>query len=133
MAAGRLSNAHAHQIRAVTVSLLLIKVVGKSPASARSLNGLPCAHSLQLQQFNYTWVRLIQHGQWCMAPHTDKGSLRLQPCDNRNTSLKWLHKSASGFPPELVSKRSVPSFHHTVNFSRRGHKAPIISPISQKS
>ncbi|XP_075841292.1 polypeptide N-acetylgalactosaminyltransferase 5 [Microtus pennsylvanicus] len=61
-----------------------------------------CDGSSQRQQFNYTWVRLIKHGQWCLAPGTDKGPLRLQPCDNRNTSLKWLHKSASGFHPELV-------------------------------
>lgn len=133
MAVGWLSHVHTHQIRAATVSLLLIKVFGKSPASARSLNGLPSVHSLQPQQFNYTWVRLIKHGQRCLAPGTEKGPLRLQPCDNRNTSLKWLHKSALAFHPELVSKRSVPSLHHTVNFSGRGHKAPIISPISQKS
>ncbi|XP_055456499.1 polypeptide N-acetylgalactosaminyltransferase 5 [Psammomys obesus] len=61
-----------------------------------------CDGSSQHQQFNYTWVRLIKHGEWCMASIPDKGSLRLQPCDNRNNRLKWLHKSASAFHPELV-------------------------------
>ncbi|XP_051022303.1 polypeptide N-acetylgalactosaminyltransferase 5 [Acomys russatus] len=61
-----------------------------------------CDGSSQLQQFNYTWVRLIKHGEWCMAPVTDKGSLRLHPCDNRSSRLKWLHKSESAFHPELV-------------------------------
>ena len=82
----------------------LIKGLATSPPSACLLTGLSCSHSLQLQQFNYTWVRLIKHGEWCVAPIPEKGSLTLYHCDNRNNRLKWLHKSASAFHPELVSK-----------------------------
>ncbi|XP_077009993.1 polypeptide N-acetylgalactosaminyltransferase 5 isoform X2 [Tamandua tetradactyla] len=60
-----------------------------------------CDGSSKLQQFNYTWLRLIKHGEWCLAPIPDKGALGLHPCDNRNKGLKWLHKSTSVFHPEL--------------------------------
>lgn len=78
------------------------------------LTDLTCSHPLQLQQFNYTWVRLIKHGEWCVAPVPDKGALALHPCDNRNNRLKWLHKSASAFHPELVS-----ILYYNVNFQSK--------------
>lgn len=122
MTMGRLNNTHTHQIRASTHGLTYCwwKSLATSPASACYLNGLSCAHSLQLQQFNYSWVRLIKHGEQCMAPITDQGSLRLQPCDNRDNKLKWLHKSTSGFRPELVSTMPVPSLSHQVNLQSKG-------------
>ncbi|XP_054827205.1 polypeptide N-acetylgalactosaminyltransferase 5 isoform X2 [Eublepharis macularius] len=54
------------------------------------------------QQFNYTWLRLIQHGDLCVALTDAKGTLGLHPCDKRNNSLKWLHKSLVAFHPELM-------------------------------
>ncbi|XP_003224655.1 polypeptide N-acetylgalactosaminyltransferase 5 [Anolis carolinensis] len=54
------------------------------------------------QKFNYTWMRLIQHGDSCVAPTDAKGTLGLHPCDKRNKSLKWLHKSLVAFQPELT-------------------------------
>ncbi|KAB0391526.1 hypothetical protein E2I00_001814 [Balaenoptera physalus] len=63
-----------------------------------------CDGSSKLQQFNYTWLRLIKQGEWCLTPFPDNGALRLHPCDNRNKGLKWLHKSTSVFHPELVRK-----------------------------
>lgn len=70
----------------------------------------------QLQQFNYTWLRLIKHEEWCLAPVPDQGALRLSPCDNRNKGLKWLHKSTSAFHSELVSEIFVSLLFHKSNF-----------------
>ncbi|XP_066477651.1 polypeptide N-acetylgalactosaminyltransferase 5 [Tiliqua scincoides] len=54
------------------------------------------------QNFNYTWLRLIQHEDSCVAATDVKGTLGLHPCDKRNNSLKWLHKSLVAFHPELM-------------------------------
>ncbi|KAH0621398.1 hypothetical protein JD844_022664 [Phrynosoma platyrhinos] len=54
------------------------------------------------QKFNYTWLRLIQHEESCVAPTDAKGTLGLHPCDKRNNTLKWLHKSLVAFHPELM-------------------------------
>nr|XP_009664851.1 PREDICTED: polypeptide N-acetylgalactosaminyltransferase 5 [Struthio camelus australis] len=54
------------------------------------------------QKFNYTWLRLIQHGDVCVAPGAAGGALGLHPCDSRNHGLKWLHKSLAAFQPELT-------------------------------
>ncbi|XP_048201713.1 polypeptide N-acetylgalactosaminyltransferase 5 [Perognathus longimembris pacificus] len=62
-----------------------------------------CDASNKNQQFNYTWLRLIKHGEWCLAPIPDKGSPRLHPCENGNKELWWLHKSPSFLHPELMS------------------------------
>ncbi|KFO22412.1 polypeptide N-acetylgalactosaminyltransferase 5 [Fukomys damarensis] len=62
-----------------------------------------CEGSSKLQQFNYTWLRLIKHEEWCLAPIPDKVSLELYTCDNRNKGLRWLHKSTSVFHPDLVN------------------------------
>lgn len=76
--------------------------------------------SQQRQQFNYTWLRLIKHGEWCLAPVPDTGALGLHPCDNRNKGLRWLHKSTSVFHPELVSKICVPLLYCKSNFPLNG-------------
>ncbi|XP_024074775.1 polypeptide N-acetylgalactosaminyltransferase 5 isoform X2 [Terrapene carolina triunguis] len=61
-----------------------------------------CNISNKNQKFNYTWLRLIKHGDFCVAPVDAKRTLGLYPCDNRNNSLKWLHKSLVPFQPELM-------------------------------
>ncbi|XP_065269796.1 polypeptide N-acetylgalactosaminyltransferase 5 [Emys orbicularis] len=61
-----------------------------------------CNISNKNQKFNYTWLRLIKHGDFCVAPVDAKRTLGLYPCDNRNNSLKWLHKSLVAFQPELM-------------------------------
>ncbi|XP_067405989.1 polypeptide N-acetylgalactosaminyltransferase 5 [Emydura macquarii macquarii] len=61
-----------------------------------------CNVSNKNQKFNYTWLRLIKHGDFCVTPVDAKGTLGLYPCDNRNNSLKWLHKSLVAFQPELM-------------------------------
>ncbi|XP_026530371.1 polypeptide N-acetylgalactosaminyltransferase 5-like [Notechis scutatus] len=54
------------------------------------------------QKFNYTWLRLIQHEDSCLALIDAEGTLGLHPCDKRNNSQKWLHKSLVAFHPELM-------------------------------
>ncbi|XP_015673855.1 polypeptide N-acetylgalactosaminyltransferase 5 [Protobothrops mucrosquamatus] len=54
------------------------------------------------QKFNYTWLRLIQHEGSCVALTDAEGTLGLHPCDKRNNSQKWLHKSLVAFHPELM-------------------------------
>ncbi|XP_006872103.1 PREDICTED: polypeptide N-acetylgalactosaminyltransferase 5 [Chrysochloris asiatica] len=70
-----------------------------------------CDASKEFQQLNYTWLRLIKHGEWCLALIPDKGGLTLHPCDNRNKGLKWLHKSTSIFHPELVNHIAFENNH----------------------
>ncbi|XP_062974694.1 polypeptide N-acetylgalactosaminyltransferase 5 [Elgaria multicarinata webbii] len=67
-----------------------------------SLTFETCDVNNKHQKFNYTWLRLIQHGESCVAPMEAKGTLGLHPCDKRNNSLKWLHKSLVAFHPELM-------------------------------
>lgn len=92
-----------------------------------------CDGSSELQQFNYTWVRLIKHGEWCVAPVPDKGSLTLYPCDNRNNRLKWLHRSASAFHPELVDHIVFENYQQLLcmegNFSQKTLKLAACNPI----
>uniref|UniRef100_A0A8C6ZB20 Ricin B lectin domain-containing protein n=1 Tax=Nothoprocta perdicaria TaxID=30464 RepID=A0A8C6ZB20_NOTPE len=52
------------------------------------------------QHFNYTWLRLLQHGDACVAPAGT--ALALQPCDDRNPRLKWLHMSLAARHPDLT-------------------------------
>nr|XP_004651911.2 polypeptide N-acetylgalactosaminyltransferase 5 [Jaculus jaculus] len=92
-----------------------------------------CDGSSKLQRFNYTWLRLIKHEDWCLAPILDKGSLRLHPCDNRNTRLKWLHKSTSAFHPELVDHMVFENSHQLLclegNVSQKTLKVAACDPM----
>ncbi|XP_059115128.1 polypeptide N-acetylgalactosaminyltransferase 5 isoform X1 [Peromyscus eremicus] len=114
----------------VLVNVALGKCVSIENATATLED---CDGSSQLQQFNYSWVRLIKHGEWCMAPVTDKGSLRLQPCDNRDNKLKWLHKSTSGFRPELVDHIVFENYQQLLcmegNFSQKTLKVATCNPM----
>nr|XP_056717444.1 polypeptide N-acetylgalactosaminyltransferase 5 [Euleptes europaea] len=62
-----------------------------------------CDVNNENQKFNYTWLRLIQQGGLCVALTDAKGTLGLHPCDKRNNTLKWLHKSLVAFHPELMN------------------------------
>ncbi|XP_059871683.1 polypeptide N-acetylgalactosaminyltransferase 5 [Delphinus delphis] len=92
-----------------------------------------CDGSSKLQQFNYTWLRLIKQGEWCLAPFPDNGALRLHPCDNRNKGLKWLHKSTSVFHPELVNHIVFGNYHQLLclegNFSQKTLKVAACDPV----
>ncbi|XP_063174417.1 polypeptide N-acetylgalactosaminyltransferase 5 [Candoia aspera] len=67
-----------------------------------SLTFETCDVNNKNQKFNYTWLRLIQHEDSCMALIDAEGTLGLHPCDKRNNSQKWLHKSLVAFHPELM-------------------------------
>ncbi|XP_075367382.1 polypeptide N-acetylgalactosaminyltransferase 5 [Mycteria americana] len=54
------------------------------------------------QKFNYTWLRLIRHGELCVAPASAAGALGLHRCEGRSRSLTWLHRSLAAFQPELT-------------------------------
>lgn len=91
-----------------------------------------CDGSSQLQQFNYTWLRLIKHEGWCLAPIPDEGDLVLHPCDNKNKGLKWLHKSTSVFHPELVNHIVFENYHQLLclegKFSQKMLKVAACDP-----
>ncbi|XP_050195614.1 polypeptide N-acetylgalactosaminyltransferase 5 [Myiozetetes cayanensis] len=53
------------------------------------------------QKFNYTWLRLIQHGELCLAPAGILGALGLRRCQGRSRSLAWLHRSLATVQPGL--------------------------------
>nr|XP_003478624.1 polypeptide N-acetylgalactosaminyltransferase 5 [Cavia porcellus] len=82
-----------------------------------------CDASSKSQQFNYTWLRLIKHEEWCLAPVPDKGALKLSTCDNRNSGLKWLHILTSVFHPDLVNHIVFENSHQLLclegNFSQK--------------
>ncbi|NXG35402.1 GALT5 acetylgalactosaminyltransferase, partial [Dromaius novaehollandiae] len=54
------------------------------------------------QQFNYTWLRLLQHGEACVAPAAAGGAPGLRRCDGRNPRLKWLHMALAPGRPQLT-------------------------------
>lgn len=82
-----------------------------------------CDGSSKLQQFNYTWLRFIKHGELCLASIPDKGVLILNRCDSRSQGLKWLHKSASALHPKLVNHIIFENYHQLLcleaNFSQK--------------
>ncbi|XP_060033892.1 polypeptide N-acetylgalactosaminyltransferase 5 isoform X2 [Erinaceus europaeus] len=86
-----------------------------------------------LQQFNYTWLRLIKHRESCLAPIPDNGTLELHPCDNRNKGIKWLHKSTSVFHPELVNHIVFENYHQLLclegNLSQKILKVVACDPM----
>ncbi|KAK2493905.1 hypothetical protein MC885_006349 [Smutsia gigantea] len=94
-----------------------------------------CDGSSKFQQFNYTWLRLIKHGEWCLAPIPHEGTLRLHACDNRNKGLKWMHKSTSVFRPELVNHIVFGNYHQLLclegHFSRKTLKVAACDPQTQ--
>ncbi|XP_053804121.1 polypeptide N-acetylgalactosaminyltransferase 5 [Vidua chalybeata] len=54
------------------------------------------------QKFNYTWLRLIQHGELCLAPAGVVGAVGLRHCRGRSRSLAWLHRSLATVQPGLT-------------------------------
>ncbi|NWX42177.1 GALT5 acetylgalactosaminyltransferase, partial [Steatornis caripensis] len=61
-----------------------------------------CDVNNEHQKFNYTWLRLIQHGELCIAPAGAAGALGLRRCEGRSHGLTWLHGSLATFQPELT-------------------------------
>ncbi|XP_064574332.1 polypeptide N-acetylgalactosaminyltransferase 5 isoform X2 [Zonotrichia leucophrys gambelii] len=60
-----------------------------------------CDANSMNQKFNYTWLRLVQHGELCLAPTGVLGAVGLRPCQGRNRSLAWLHRALASVQPGL--------------------------------
>ncbi|XP_065697544.1 polypeptide N-acetylgalactosaminyltransferase 5 [Patagioenas fasciata] len=54
------------------------------------------------QQFNYTWLRLIQHQELCVCPAGSAGAPGLRRCHGRSRSLTWLHRSLVTLQPHMT-------------------------------
>lgn len=54
------------------------------------------------QKFNYTWLRLLRHGDLCIAPAGTTGALELRLCTGWESSLAWQHSSLAAARPELA-------------------------------
>ncbi|PKK28653.1 polypeptide N-acetylgalactosaminyltransferase 5 [Columba livia] len=61
------------------------------------------------QQFNYTWLRLIQHRELCVCPASSAGTPGLRRCHGRSRSLHgrsrsltWLHRSLVTSQPHMT-------------------------------
>ncbi|XP_042640319.1 polypeptide N-acetylgalactosaminyltransferase 5 [Tyto alba] len=61
-----------------------------------------CDVNSKHQKFNYTWLRLIQHGELCVSPAGAAGAPGLRRCRGGSRSLAWLHRSLAAFQPELT-------------------------------
>ncbi|NXN10184.1 GALT5 acetylgalactosaminyltransferase, partial [Indicator maculatus] len=51
------------------------------------------------QQFNYTWLRRIQHGELCVTPGA--AALTLRPCRASSPGTAWLHRALVAFQTQL--------------------------------
>ncbi|XP_075385127.1 polypeptide N-acetylgalactosaminyltransferase 5 [Tenrec ecaudatus] len=91
-----------------------------------------CDGSSKFQQFNYTWLRLIKHGEWCLAPLPDQEAPGLHPCDIRDKGLQWRHHSASIFQPELANHIVFENYHQLLclegNFPQKTLKTAPCDP-----
>ncbi|CAJ1079266.1 polypeptide N-acetylgalactosaminyltransferase 5 [Xyrichtys novacula] len=88
-----------------------------------------CDLSKQSQHFNYTWMRLVQHRDLCMAPQANGEGLTLKPCDNTNPELRWIHKSFNTAMGEHLIAKSV-SLHTCLEAGTHGdtfHLSPCDS------
>uniref|UniRef100_A0A8C9EWY1 Polypeptide N-acetylgalactosaminyltransferase n=1 Tax=Pavo cristatus TaxID=9049 RepID=A0A8C9EWY1_PAVCR len=61
-----------------------------------------CDVNNKAQHFNYTWLRLLRHGELCVVPVGAAGALGLRPCGGWESGLAWRHSTMAA-RPELVS------------------------------
>ncbi|KAM4897932.1 polypeptide N-acetylgalactosaminyltransferase 5 [Sylvia borin] len=89
----------------VKASGLLVNVAlaGCIAVEGNSLAFEECDANNTNQHFNYTWLRLIQHGELCLAPSGVLGALGLRHCQATSRSLAWLHRAlATSIQPGLT-------------------------------
>ncbi|NWI57696.1 GALT5 acetylgalactosaminyltransferase, partial [Calyptomena viridis] len=88
----------------VKASGLLVNVAlaGCVAVEGTTLTFEECDVNSTNQKFNYTWLRLIQHGELCLAPSGVVGALGLRRCQGRSRSLAWLHRSLATVRPGLT-------------------------------
>ncbi|XP_064291443.1 polypeptide N-acetylgalactosaminyltransferase 5 isoform X4 [Passer domesticus] len=97
----------------VKASGLLVNVAlaGCIAVEGTSLAFEECDINKANQKFNYTWLRLIQHGELCLAPAGAVGAVGLRRCQGRSRSLAWLHRALASAQPGLVSDIRGPGVH----------------------
>ncbi|XP_039554600.1 polypeptide N-acetylgalactosaminyltransferase 5 isoform X2 [Passer montanus] len=88
----------------VKASGLLVNVAlaGCIAVEGTSLAFEECDINKANQKFNYTWLRLIQHGELCLAPVGAVGAVGLRRCQGRSRSLAWLHRALASAQPGLT-------------------------------
>uniref|UniRef100_A0A8C3N5N6 Uncharacterized protein n=1 Tax=Geospiza parvula TaxID=87175 RepID=A0A8C3N5N6_GEOPR len=89
--------------------LVNVALAGCIAVEGTSLAFEECDANSTNQKFNYTWLRLIQHGELCLAPAGVLGAVGLRQCQGRSRSLAWLHGSLATVQPGLVSDAAAPS------------------------
>uniref|UniRef100_A0A8D2MSG0 Galactosyltransferase C-terminal domain-containing protein n=1 Tax=Zonotrichia albicollis TaxID=44394 RepID=A0A8D2MSG0_ZONAL len=67
--------------------LVNVALAGCIAVQGTSLAFEECDANSMNQKFNYTWLRLVQHGELCLAPAGVLGAVGLRPCQGRNRSL----------------------------------------------
>ncbi|KAM3917588.1 polypeptide N-acetylgalactosaminyltransferase 5 [Leptodactylus fuscus] len=93
-----------------------------------------CDPSKQNQHFNFTWLRLIKQKDLCISPGDIKTKVAVLPCDNRNSNMRWLHKSLTSFQPVLADHLVLESTKHPMCLEvEPTHKSVQISVCSPKS
>ncbi|OXB55427.1 hypothetical protein ASZ78_014555 [Callipepla squamata] len=69
-----------------------------------------CDVNNKAQHFNYTWLRLLRHGELCVVPVGAAGAPGLRPCTGWESSLAWRHSSMAA-RPELAEHLVVQHQH----------------------
>ncbi|KAJ8012834.1 hypothetical protein DPEC_G00046990 [Dallia pectoralis] len=66
-----------------------------------------CDLSQENQHFNYTWLKHVRQKDVCVAVNGNGAQLVLQPCDNSQPQLRWLHKASnSPLVEHLIAEQS---------------------------
>ncbi|XP_015724705.1 polypeptide N-acetylgalactosaminyltransferase 5 isoform X1 [Coturnix japonica] len=96
----------------VKASGLLVNVATSRCVTAQNttLALQACDVNNKAQHFNYTWLRLLRHGELCVVPMGAAGAPGLQPCGGWESSLAWRHSSMAA-RPELAEHLMVQHQH----------------------
>ncbi|NWX13534.1 GALT5 acetylgalactosaminyltransferase, partial [Aegotheles bennettii] len=62
-----------------------------------------CDADSEHQKFNYTWLRLIQHGELCLVPAGTTGTLGMSRCQGRSHGQTWLHGSLAPLQSQMTN------------------------------
>ncbi|XP_077640963.1 polypeptide N-acetylgalactosaminyltransferase 5 [Lonchura striata] len=82
--------------------LMNVALVGCIAVEGTTLAFRECDANNTNQKFNYTWLRLVRHGELCLAPAGALGAVGLRRCRARSRSLAWLHRSLATVQPGLT-------------------------------
>nr|XP_031361333.1 polypeptide N-acetylgalactosaminyltransferase 5 [Lonchura striata domestica] len=82
--------------------LMNVALAGCIAVEGTTLAFRECDANNTNQKFNYTWLRLVRHGELCLAPAGALGAVGLHRCRARSRSLAWLHRSLATVQPGLT-------------------------------